>query len=178
MGGGITAWEGLVAEGAPEAGMAYFPPNEKTETLIALAWALEEGSRRFYSGLAGSMTDPEGKALFTELTAAEERHKSSLLALYRGTVGSGTIESILPGGAAGDVMEGGVLVSQAMEWTAGRDVADILDLSIALESNAYDLYIKMERTMKDDHAKRAFSALAEEEKRHLARMTSLIERKA
>jgi rubrerythrin len=55
-------------------GMAYFSYNEKTETLIALAWALEEGSRRFYSGLAVSMTDVEERGLFTELISAEERH--------------------------------------------------------------------------------------------------------
>ncbi|HET6365044.1 MAG TPA: ferritin family protein [Nitrospirota bacterium] len=178
MGGGISAWNGLVAGGPPDAGMAYFSSSEKTETLIALAWALEEGSCRFYNGLVGSMTDVEGKALFTELITAEERHKASLLALYHGTGGSGTIEQVLTGGTAGNVMEGGVSVSEALEWTAGRDAADILDLSIALESNAYDLYIKMERTVKDDHAKRVFSMLAEEEKHHLDRMMSLIERKA
>ncbi|HTP05586.1 MAG TPA: rhodanese-like domain-containing protein [Nitrospirota bacterium] len=178
MGGGISAWNGLMAGGPPDAGMAYFSSNEKTDTLIALAWALEEGSRRFYAGLAGSMLDVEGRALFSELTSAEERHKASLLALYHGSGGSGTIEPLFPGGAAGDVMEGGIRVSEALGWTAGRDAADILDLSIALESNAYDLYIKMERTVKDDHSKRVFSVLAEEEKRHLDRMTSLIEKKA
>jgi rubrerythrin len=93
------------------------------------------------------------KVLFTELITAEERHKASLLALYHGTGRSGTLEQLIPGGAAGDVMEGGVSVNEALEWTTGRDVADVLDLSIALESNAYDLYIKMERTVKDDHAK-------------------------
>ena len=178
MDGGISAWNGLVAGGPPDAGMAYFSSDERTDTLIALAWALEEGSRRFYIGLAGSMTDVEGKVLFTELITAEERHKASLLALYHGTGGSDTIEQLLPGGAAGDVMEGGVRVSEALEWTARRDSADILDLSIALESNAYDLYLKMERTVKDDHAKRVFGMLAEEEKHHLDRMTSLIEKKA
>lgn len=178
MGGGISAWNGLVAGGPPDAGMAYFSSNEKTETLIALALALEEGSRRFYTGLAGFMTDVEGKTLFTELISAEERHKASLLALYHGSGGNDTIEPLFPGGAAGDVMEGGIRVSEALEWTAGRDAADILDLSIALESNAYDLYIKMERTVRDDQSKRVFSMLAEEEKHHLDRMTSLIEKKA
>jgi rubrerythrin len=177
MGGGMLAWNGLVAGGPPDAGMTYFSYNEKTETLIALAWALEEGSHRFYTGLAGSMTDVEGKVLFRELITAEERHKASLLALYHETGGSDAIEALIPGGTAGDIMEGGVRVSDALEWTAGRDAGDILDLSIALESNAYDLYIKMERTVKDDHAKRVFSMLAEEEKHHLDRMTSLIERK-
>ena len=74
-------------------------------------------------------------------------------------------------------MEGGIRVSEALGWTAGKDAADILDRSIALESNAYDLYIKMGRTVRDDQSKRVFNMLAEEEERHLDRMTSLIEKK-
>jgi rubrerythrin len=35
----------------------------------------------------------------------------------------------------------------------------------------------MERAVRDDHLKRVFSMLAEEEKHHLGRMTSLIEKK-
>jgi rubrerythrin len=177
MGGGISAWKGLVAGGPPDAGMAYFSDNEKTETLIALAWALEEGSRRFYAGLAESMNDHEAKNLFTDLITAEEHHKASLLALYHDAGGSGAIESLLPDGAMGDIMEGGVRVSEALAWTAGKDAADVLDLSISLESNAYDLYIKIERTVKDDRSKRAFGLLAEAEKHHLDRMASLIEEK-
>jgi rubrerythrin len=177
MEGGISAWKGLVAGGPPDAGTAYFPTGEKTENLIALAWALEEGSSRFYAGVEKSLKDREAKSLFTELVTAEEHHKATLLALYHEAGGGGAIESLLPGGVTGDVMEGGVGVSEALAWTAGRDTADILDLSIALESNAYDLYIKMERTVKDDQAKRVFSMLAEAEKHHLDKMTSLIERK-
>jgi rubrerythrin len=36
----------------------------------------------------------------------------------------------------------------------------------------------MERTVMDDQSKRVFGMLAEEEKHHLDRMTSLIEKKA
>ena len=52
MQGGINAWKGLVAEGAPESGMAYFSPATKPEELIALAWLLEDGSRNFYLDMA------------------------------------------------------------------------------------------------------------------------------
>ena len=49
MSGGINAWEGLKAEGVPESGMAYFSDSDRLEELAALAWMLEEGSRRFYA---------------------------------------------------------------------------------------------------------------------------------
>lgn len=182
MEGGILAWNGLVASGPPEAGMAYFASDERPEKLIALAWALEEGSRRFYAGVAGTMQDGETGRLFQGLVSAEEHHKSTLFKLFQEIAGdeykSKTPESLLSGISVGEIMEGGMRVDEALAWTAEKDIADILDLSIALESNAFDLYIKMERATGDEHSKRVFHTLSEEERQHLNRMTSLIEKRA
>jgi rhodanese-related sulfurtransferase/rubrerythrin len=182
MEGGILAWKGLVASGPPEAGMAYFSSGERPEKLIALAWTLEEGSRRFYAGVAGAAQDGEAVDLFQELATAEERHKSTLLKLYRETAGdeyaSKSPEALIPDKPAGEIMEGGMRVDEALAWARGKDIADILDLSIALESNAFDLYIKMERAFEDRLSKQVFHALSEEERQHLNRMTLLIEKRA
>ena len=64
MEGGIRAWEGGVAEGAPEAGTAYFTAAGRPEEFIALAWMLEEGSRRFYTAVQALVDDVETKKLF------------------------------------------------------------------------------------------------------------------
>jgi hypothetical protein len=63
MHGGINAWKGLMAEGAPESGISYFSSTAKAEQLIALAWWLEDGSRKFYSGVAAVIGDQEAKNL-------------------------------------------------------------------------------------------------------------------
>jgi hypothetical protein len=63
MEGGFRAWEGLIAEGAPEAGMAYFTAGGGPEEFIALAWVLEEGSRSF-TGVPALVADEEAKKLF------------------------------------------------------------------------------------------------------------------
>ncbi len=68
-------------------------------------------------------------------------------------------------------------VEQALEWTRGKGISDILDLSMALESYSYDLYLKMERTLTDGHARRVFLVLAEEEAKHLESMAALIEKR-
>ena len=81
MQGGIHAWKGLVAEGAPESGIAYFSAATKAEELIVLAWWLEDGSRQFYSELAAVTGDQEAKNLFRDLTIAEKHHQTSLLKL-------------------------------------------------------------------------------------------------
>ncbi len=114
MEGGILVWKGLAASGPPEAGMAYFSPGELPETLIALAWALEEGSRRFYAGVAGMTPDRDAVNLFQGLVSAEEHHKSTLLKLFQEIAGdeykSKTPESLLSGRSVGEIMEGGMRV--------------------------------------------------------------------
>lgn len=174
MEGGINAWNGLVATGAPDAGTAYFPDNGSTEEFIDLALALEEGARRYY-GAIEEMVDDEGhKKLFRTLASAEVKHKALLLSLLReltSTAGPEPSEDEFS-----EVMEGGMRISEAVEWAKGREIKDILDLSIALETNAYDLYLKMERTTGEPDSKKVFRSLAEEEKNHLDRLTALLDR--
>jgi rubrerythrin len=178
MEGGINAWEGLVASGPLEAGMAYFTDKDRPEKLIGLAWLLEEGARRFYNGIEEMIEDKESINLFKELGAAEVRHKLMLIKLYRDLPGS-EAESEFPGSLASEelseVMEGGMHIGEALKRAEGKDILEILDFSIAFETNSYDLYIKMERTMNEKTSKKIFKALSIEEKIHLERLTSLLE---
>jgi rubrerythrin len=181
MQGGTHAWKGFVAEGAPESGMAYFSPATKPEELIALAWLLEDGSRKFYSELAAEMKDQEAKNLFKDLYAAEEHHQASLLKLYKEFSGlsstPGFPGSVISLEKEGDVMEGGLRLSEVLSWAKGKTVTEILELSISSETNAYDLYVKMERQMKEQRFAQVFHVLSGEEKQHLERLSSLLERK-
>ena len=181
MEGGINSWKGLIAEGPPESGMAYFPEASKPEELIALAWLLEDGSRKFYSSLDALLTDQEAKGLFMELTAAEERHQASLLDLYKAW-SNATSDSGFPGAAIlsgneGDVMEGGVRVSEALHWAGTKSLSEIVEFALSLETNSYDLYVKMERRMEDRRSAQVFHVLSGEEKLHLERLSSLLEKK-
>ena len=54
---------------------------------------------------------------------------------------------------------------------------EILDLSISLEVNAVDLYIKMERKVKEKEARQVFQALSNQERNHLKRLSSLLEKR-
>jgi rubrerythrin len=181
MMGGINAWEGLRAAGAPDSGMSFFPAAAGTAELLGLAWLLEEGSRRFYSSVAGTLSDNEAASLFTDLTAAEVHHKEALAALYRDMSGAqpgpGFPGGVIPGGIDEDRMEGGVKVSEALVWVKGKSARDVLDLSLSLETDSYDLYIKMRRKVTDEKAKKVFDVLINEENEHLARMAALLDRK-
>ena len=181
MEGGIRAWEGGVAEGLPAAGIAYFTAAGKPEEFIALAWMLEEGSRRFYSEVPALVADEETKKLFRDLTTAEEHHKASLVSLYKTFTGAEPGEDfpgpILPSEETGDIMEGGMNVSEALNWVKGKNPAAIFELAMALETNAYDLYLKMRYQLKDETSGQVFYHLAKEEKKHLELLAALFERK-
>jgi rubrerythrin len=179
MEGGINAWKGLRVEGPPDSGMAYFAPATRPEELIALAWYLEKGSHIFYSELSQRLTDRVAKDLFKELAVAEERHQTALSGLYQDFAGStsatGFPESVIPSPEKGEIMEGGMRVSETLDWAKGREIKDVLDLSISLEANAYDLHLRMKARLEDPRGKEVFTVLSHEEMDHLDRLSSLLE---
>lgn len=179
MDGGISAWHGLTAVGVPEAGMAFFSKAHRPEELIALSWILEEGSRTFYAAMEIRVQEQKAKSLYHDLTIAEEHHKSALSALYaKLTMRESEPDfpwSLMPEKPDTDVMEGGMKVQEALEWAQGKGLIEVLELSISLETNAYDLYIKMSRHFDDAHAQNVFNALSREEKKHLDRLTAQLD---
>ena len=181
MEGGIRAWHGLVAEGIPEAGMAYFSLATRPEEMIALAWLLEDGSLKFYESLAKMMEEQETKGLFQSLKRSEENHKATLWKMYEEISGKAPThefpDAVISKEPRGDVMEGGMLVSEALEWLKGKTLKDILELSMSLETNSYDLYLKMERKVEGHNPKQVFKTLSEEEKKHLEQLTSLFNKR-
>jgi rubrerythrin len=177
MEGGIRAWKGLVAKGAPETGIAYFPPESLPSELTALAWLLEDGTKKFYSGLVSELKNSDAAGLFQDLADVEQRHKEALYQIYLGLSGGGEDprfpESVFPGSAPADYMEGGVDVRKALEWTRRKSPQEIVEFALSLEVNSYDVYLKMEQRIKDPRAGKMFNFLAEEEKGHLNRLQEL-----
>lgn len=180
MRGGMDAWRGLVAEGIPEAGMAHFSSAAGLAEMAGLAWLMEDGNRRFYSGIAGSVSDEMAKKLFSDLALAEECHKSALFRIYLGKTRKREDRdfpsSVLHDAVHNDIMEGGISVSAALEWAKGKDLIELLELSMSIETNSYDLYLKMMRTDEGGKYGDVFRVLSEEERDHLHRLSSLLEK--
>ncbi|MEJ2032460.1 MAG: ferritin family protein [Deltaproteobacteria bacterium] len=179
MEGGIKAWNGMVATGTFEAGMAFFAPATDIREIVAVAWSMEEGSRRFYQR-AGELlrSDPETVEIFRQLTEAEDAHKHSLLASYEHLTGRRADPTICiqkMGMAEEGIMEGGIPVKEALVWLQDREITEILDLAMGLEINAYDLYLKMGRRMEAEESGRIFAELAREEQHHLERLGQLLD---
>jgi len=176
MAGGILAWQGAVATGAPEAGMWWFQDARSPEEYIALAWILEEGAKIFYSRMADRFAPLEAGDLFKGLAAAEERHKDKLRKLYRVRTGSEQ-EPVSPDEVAvHDTMEGGVSLSRVLAWAEGQKPIDVLEFSVAMEVNAYDLYLKVGQRLEERESRDVLLSLAREEKAHLDGLTDALVR--
>ena len=171
----------MVAHGVPEAGMAYFSPASNAEELVGLAWSLEEGSKMFYQGVAKHFADDsEAHQLFILLVKAEEHHEEHLLETYQTLAGQdpdfAKLRDKFSDSLSGKIMEGGIPVQDALNWVKDKGVSESLELAIAMEANAYDLYIKMSRKIEDNQTAQIFKKLAEEEQMHLERLAGLLDK--
>jgi rubrerythrin len=182
MEGGIRAWNGLVAHGPPEAGMAFFSPAADAEEIVGLAWSMEEGSKFFYQGVAEYFRqDKETHEMFNWLVSAEKNHEKHLLETYESLAGSkpdfDKLRAKFSDSLGGSVMEGGVAVKEALAWAKGKGINESLELAMAMEVNALDLYIKMSRSIEDEKARFIFVKLSEEEQVHLEKLADLLDKK-
>jgi rubrerythrin len=127
------------------------------------------------------MEDRETKGLFENLKRSEENHKTTLWKMFEEISGKTPApefpDTVISAESRGDVMEGGMSVSEALKWSEGKELNDILELSISLESNSYDLYLKMEKKVENIRSKQIFKVLSEEEKKHLEQLTSLFNKR-
>ena len=182
MEGGIRAWKGLVAHGLPEAGMAFFSPAANAEEIVGLAWALEEGSKFFYQGISERFSnDKEAQEMFSWLVSAEKNHEKHLLQTYETLTGTQPdfekLRTKFSDSLSGTVMEGGIPVKEALAWIEDKEVSESLELAMAMEVNAYDLYIKMSRAIEDKDAQLIFEKLSEEEQVHLGKLSGLLDKR-
>lgn len=180
MEGGLKAWEGILPRGFPEPLIAYFTPAGAPGEYIALAWLLEDGTAGFYGEIAKKFDETGLSGLFDRLAELEERHKEKLFELYGSISGSKAgadfPHGILSDDSKGWFIEGGITLEEALGWMEGKQVKDILELCIALETIAYDRYIVMARKVEDALSKEVFELLSQEERKHLGEMTEQIEK--
>lgn len=160
--------------------MAFFASAGSPARFTALAWLLEDGTRKFYEELSRTLDNADAVELFQELIAAEEHHKETLSRLYANEfLGKETdrkLEELLADEQLEEeLMEGGVPLAQALNWARGKQLRDILEQSISIEANAYDRYLVMRRSAAVESSRRVFEVLSDEEKRHLLKLTDLFD---
>ena len=176
MDGGIDAWNGLVASGPYEAGLFLLEGRKDIEELTALAWSLEDGTGIFYTQMREISEDKEARQVFASLVRAEEGHKSKLLEAYRDITGKEINDGTMQAKSVKGYLEGGVSVDETVGWLRKQGAAlhEILEVSMQVETNSLDLYMKMCREVEDTSARSVFNFLIEEEKAHLLKLGTLL----
>ena len=162
--GGIKAWNGLRASGPIDDGMEFFTAEEYSD-IFKMCYAMEEGLKQLYLGLANMVQGEEEKELLHKMAAFEDRHKAGLV---HGFLPKG--DEIPNAEEIPDVIEGGMSREQIMAHFGPHlhDMEDILNLGMLLETQAYDLYARLARQQNDDQHQKLFQHLAEEEKVHMS----------
>ena len=176
MDGGLTVWNGRVATGSYEKGLFLLEGRETTEELISVALVFEEGSRMFYESVEDFTSDREAKNIFHVIAKAEAKHKITVLDAYKLVTGKDLADNILESEPLKGIMESGVRIEDTISFLGGpgKTLLDIFEVSMQVETNALDLYIKLFRKIKNIQAKKIFSLLLEEEKRHLSGLGKLL----
>jgi rhodanese-related sulfurtransferase len=181
--GGFNAWNGLAVEGPPETGMAYFEKVDKVEDVLLLAWALEEGTRRFYGAMAEHTEDEGVKKIYAGLKEVEKNHQEVITGLFYEITGTGAdavtpfYSKYLSKDELEQLMEGQMKISEVLAWAREQDLKRVLEFAIGLEARLYDLYFRMKGKYKELALNKVYSTLEAEEKEHIDIFSDLLEKR-
>jgi sulfur-carrier protein adenylyltransferase/sulfurtransferase len=170
LNGGIKAWGGEKAHGPVELHLDLVRGDETPAEMIKLAYAMERGLGGFYREIKTGTQDEELSNLLETLAAAEEKHERYLLARYNEiestNVDQHAFEARL---TSPSPVEGGFdaeeLLRQNRQFV--ESVASLLDLSMMMETQALDLYLRFAGKIENASTKEALYRIADEEKSHL-----------
>lgn len=175
--GGIKAWHGYKAKGNEKIEMEFFQNDMDFENAFQLAHAMEHGLKFFYDNLKDHVEESL-KNIFEKLSGFEEKHIKNLEEKYQQITGisfssmgkiSNTRELV-----EGDIRHLNDIIANRNE--PYETYIDIFDLSMSIESQAFDLYVRMGRQSDDARTREVFFDIAKEEKTHLSYLAMEMEK--
>ena len=169
MSGGIVAWKGERISGGELQGVEFFMDREFPD-VFQMAYAMEEGLRQLYLGLAEKVSNKENQKFLERLASFEEGHKAMLVAMFAPEDFNGSDET--------GIMEGGLDRQQILAHFDPQleRMEDILQLGMMLEAQALDLYTRLARKSEEGKSRELFHFLAKEEARHLGYLTEELDK--
>jgi len=170
--GGILTWTGSGVTGDPAQRMPFVDPDLPPLSQLGVAWLLERATQEFYEELIARRNVAPGSCL-PDLASAEIGHQRLLEALAGQLAGGpleGFPESVVPGGPPEGVLEGGVDAREAIAWAVDAAELEILELAVACETMAFDRYATVAVGLPEGEVRRTLLQLADEERRHAARL--------
>ena len=178
--GGLAAWEGLDATGPRELHLELIRGDETPAQMVIFAYGMEQSVGDFYRAAMGRTADPEVADLLAKLARVEDQHKKKLRELYVQVKPAEADPQLPDSAAASGIMEGGFSIEQFLEenepYLAG--VTSVLELSIMLEAQALDLYLRFADKSSNESTQEVLLRIADEEKAHLQALGRLLDQKS
>jgi sulfur-carrier protein adenylyltransferase/sulfurtransferase len=176
LAGGIRAWQGLTAQGPPEQGLGLIRGDEDPARLLAIAYGMELGLRRFHLAAADAARDGHGKNLWASLAQMEVGHLDRVWALYLAASPPHADRQRLETEASAEIMEGGEPVEEALARLEPGKLGAlmVLETAMALETQALDLYLRLSMKAQDQAGRQAVIELAQDEKTHLKTLGGMV----
>ena len=173
--GGIKAWNSQVAEGPEEFQLGLVPEEAAPVDIIRVAYGMETSLGDFYRAMVPRTEDKDVVDLLNKLASIEDQHKENLLDLCRSMVSGEFDAEAFEASSASGVMEGGYTAEQFMHANERflGSVAGLLDLSMMVEAQALDLYLRFAGKVDDQQSKQVLYKIADEEKAHLTALGEL-----
>jgi len=169
---GLLGWKGRIQPGYPR--VQVFEPNRGLPELLETAMDLEKGAWRFYRHVMDRYPHDPIHPFLEQLAKAEKAH-AELLYHFRAD-----LENNLPGferlyqSLPGSILESGQSYESAcrqLDADDDRGCPAVIDLAMAIEFAAYDLYRTMAEQSSDPGARSAFLSIAQAEKAHMRVLT-------
>jgi rhodanese-related sulfurtransferase/rubrerythrin len=178
MKGGIQAWEGKKAVGPVETETIPFDDRAEPESIIPLAYGLEEGLRSFYDSMSSLLKGEQVVELFQTLASVEVQHKQQLLDLYAEYSSSAPDQKTFEADIEKNTMEGGYTTEEyiANNQAVIKTAQDVIELAMTIEAQALDLYSRLAVRSEVEPTRKIFYALVDAEKIHLKKLGELFDK--
>ena len=166
--GGLLARNGTILPGYPK--VQIFDKAQELSQLLTVAMDLEKGAWRFYRYASEKFIENPIHRTLEQISIAEKGHAKLVYRFCQKFNTDPPPFDKMYGGLKGAVLEGGQNFEDAcrnLEKVTTDSCSAILDLALAIEYQAYDLYRAMAERTDHSEARETFLAIAQVEKAHM-----------
>jgi rubrerythrin len=166
---GITAWYGETLRDFPK--VSVFDAAALPEDLLYKAMDLEKAAWRFYRSVTNQISESKVIQAFATLGQAETAHARAVYGIWK-TVrndAAPAFEEVFDA-LAGEILEGGRELASVVGELAAANTGsclELIELALAIEVAAFDLYRVMAERVNDTTVRETFLTLAQSEKAHM-----------
>ncbi len=167
--GGITEWVHGTAKGSPDSGIVVFDDVQNVPDLLAVSYGMERELQKFYSRFEKLAKDSELKEALNKLASFEESHMKVLSHKYEELTDENLTNSMVEEIFKHQLLEGGLdeeFISGEIEKFQS-DIYNLFELALSFEAQAYDLYMRASRNVKDEEVASMCLTLAQSEGYHM-----------